>query len=928
MMRATTLKAGKASVVAMVGYYAGLAADQLHRDGRTRGPIDYYLDPNEPPGRWWGRGCAEVGLAGDVHPEQMEALLQARHPGNGRRLGRGFGAKSARAFDATFSAPKSVSVLWALSPASVRAVLLATHDTAVMAALAWFEQYGCVTRRGTNGIHQVDARGLVVGLFRQHTSREADPQLHTHALIWAKVQDLAGKWLSLDARFLKYQQRSIGWVYAAALRSELSARLGVSWGPVTEGHADIEGVPRDLLKLFSQRSVQVEARLAKDVAAWVDDHDGAEPDHRTLWRLERDAVTDSRPDKFKPIAADQLHEEWSTRARRAGFDTITLPNKQRRLPGTSDRDDEAVIGQALAAVTESSSTWLQADLAREIAARLPAEVADSAVELVQVVDELAGRAAGRCVELHPAGDPGVPRRLDGRPVSEHVVDRRLSAPVVLDQEARLLAWAQANVGLRLVVATHEEAQSVAARDVAGARRLVLVVGPAGTGKTTMLSSAAADLRKQGRAVVGLAPSGKAADVLSRETASPATTLAKLLYEHSRRDGPRAEWRLPPHTTLILDEAGMASTEDLARLVALADRHRWRLVCVGDPAQLPAVGRGGMFAQWCATLPAHRLEEVRRFTDAWQAEASLLLREGDPAAAGLYAEHGRLATVHPALLPDRVARQHEKLAARGDTVAITTASTGTARSINVEIQRRRNLRQLGPSLALADGTRVFVGDQVATRRNDATLVATGGTTVRNRQTWIVTDIDDGSLAVTDRHRGDVRLPARYIARHVELGWAVTGYGNQGVTVDHGICVVEPASTRAGILRGHDPRSRSQRGVGYRPDRSRGCRGGLRLDDGSSTECPDRSRRARATPPSRRRLRAGARCPDIVGGPCPTYGRAAEATGSMDGASPARPPTAWADDGPSRDFAVLSGLVQMRTRRRRTPCQRPPRPSGSR
>ena len=113
----------------------------------------------------------------------------------------------------------------------------------------------------------------------------------------------------VDRRILKYQQRSIGWVYAAALRSELSARLGVSWGQVTEGHADIEGLPAELLKLFSQRSVQVEAKLAKEVAAWVDDRDGAEPDHRTLWRLERDAVTDSRPDKFRPIAANQLHED-------------------------------------------------------------------------------------------------------------------------------------------------------------------------------------------------------------------------------------------------------------------------------------------------------------------------------------------------------------------------------------------------------------------------------------------------------------------------------------------------------------------------------------------------------------------------------------------------------------------------------------------
>ena len=263
-MRATTLKAGGAGVAGLVGYYAGLAEDQLRRDGLSRGPIDYYLDPNEPPGRWWGEGCPAVELSGDVRPEQLEAMLHGRHPGDGRQLGRGFGAKSARAFDATFSAPKSVSVLWALSPdASVRAEVLAAHDAAVVAALDWLEQHGGVTRRGRNGVHQVDTKGLVAALFRQHTSRDVDPQLHTHAVIWAKVQDPTGKWLSLDARFLKQQQRSIGWVYAAALRSELSARLGVSWGQVSEGHADIDGVPAGLLTLFSQRNAEVDAKLAE-----------------------------------------------------------------------------------------------------------------------------------------------------------------------------------------------------------------------------------------------------------------------------------------------------------------------------------------------------------------------------------------------------------------------------------------------------------------------------------------------------------------------------------------------------------------------------------------------------------------------------------------------------------------------------------------
>lgn len=240
VLRVTTLKAAGPRVARLIDYYAGLAEDQQRRDGLARGPVDYYVDPDEPPGRWWGSGCDAVGLEGEVEPGQLRRILDARHPHIGQVLGRPFGDVSARGFDATFSAPKSVSVLWALSPDPwVRAEVLAAHDVAVRATLAWAEQHGALTRRGKDGVDQVDTRGLVVALFRQHSSRTADPQLHTHAIIWSKVQDPTGRWLALDARWLKYQQRSIGWVYDAALRVELSARLGVAWEPVVRGQADM-----------------------------------------------------------------------------------------------------------------------------------------------------------------------------------------------------------------------------------------------------------------------------------------------------------------------------------------------------------------------------------------------------------------------------------------------------------------------------------------------------------------------------------------------------------------------------------------------------------------------------------------------------------------------------------------------------------------
>ena len=239
-------------------------------------------------------------------------------------------------------------------------------------------------------------------------------------MIWSKVQDPTGKWLALDARFLKYQQRSIGWVYDAALRTELTARLGVAFGPVVGGQADLVAVPTELREAFSQRSEQVEATLADYVRRWSDEHDSAEPDARTIARLERDAARDSRPAKVAARDCAALRNEWAERAADLGVDRRALTSEQLRVEGSSRFDREAVVTEALVRVTSESSTWLRADLAREVATLVPPGAARTATELVALVDELAEVAAGRCTELHPAPPAGVPLRADARPVSEHV----------------------------------------------------------------------------------------------------------------------------------------------------------------------------------------------------------------------------------------------------------------------------------------------------------------------------------------------------------------------------------------------------------------------------------------------------------------------------------------------------------------------------
>lgn len=790
VMRVTTLKASSAGgLVGLLAYYAGLAEDR-QRPGPGRGPVDYYLDPNEPPGRWRGQGLIGLGVSGEVTGEQLRAVLEGHHPVSGEQLGRAFGDSSARGFDATFSAPKSVSVLWALSPDPwIRAEVLAAHDAAVDAALGWFERHGAVTRRGPDGVLQVDTRGIAVATFRQHTSRAMDPQLHTHAVIAAKVQDPTGKWLSLDARFLKYQQRTIGWIYDAALRAELARRLGIGWEPTVDGPSDMTCVPAPVRDVLSQRTGQVAGKLAELIHRWSADHDAADPDPRTIATLERTAAITSRPAKAHGTDAAALHDTWRNQARTVGFDPDHLMFDLLPGPEPAPRlSDEQLIDEALRRVADEQSTWLAADIARHLSLLIPPD-AGSAVEVTARIDALAEEAAGRCVELGPDRPRGA-RRKDGRAVREHVTDRRLTTTEVLDQETRLQQWANHHTG-HVPSAPGHDAQDRAAAAIAGDDRLVLVVGPAGTGKTTTTAGAVQLLRADGRPVVGLAPSGKAADVLRTEAGCSTDTIAGFLTRHTHDQ--RSAW--PAGTTVILDEAGMAGTDDLAQLVDLAEHHRWRLVAVGDPAQLPAVGRGGVFAHWCDTLAHHRLDIPRRFVEPWEADASLALRAGDPTAVDTYADHHRLRTIHPALVARQIAETHQALTNRGRTVAITTNTAETARAINIEIRRRLDPAQRRPERRLADRTAVGVDDKVATRRNHPDLTTDTGEQVRNRHTWTVTALHpDGALTVSHPDRGAVILPADYVDRHVELGWAVTGYGNQGDTVDIGLAVLEPGTTR--------------------------------------------------------------------------------------------------------------------------------------
>ena len=796
-VRVTTLKGGEAG-----RYYT----EQLP---------SYYLDAGEPPGRWYGRGATLLGLEGHLDDDAFLAVMAGEHPTTGGPLGRRYGDGSVRGFDATFSAPKSVSVLFAIGAEETRRQVTAAHDAAVDAVLAWVESQAHTRMRRQGHVVCVDAEGIVVGVFRQHTSRKLDPQLHTHAVIANRVKAPDGRWLALDARTLKMDQRSLSGLYHAGLRAELTRRLGVGWEDPANGIAEITGIDPDVLAEFSQRTRDVEQRIDTKLNRFRIDLD-REPTGKELWRLEREAVVDSRPAKPHDHTAGQLHDDWRQRTRSLGIEPETLvADATGRIVQPTGIDPEtitAMVDRALEALAERQSTWRPAELVRELAAQVPIEVTVRADELARFLQRLAGHVnATRCVDLSPPAPDSVPLRRDGRPISEAAVDRVLTTQAILDQEEQILEWADRKPRVpatanRLVtrdldVAGLSPGQVDACRAVAGLTPLELIVGPAGSGKTTALTPAIAYLQHQGHTVFGLATTAAAAHVLATETGVTADTLDKLLYEHSRPDRlPDPAYQLEWGATVIVDEAGTVATPKLAELATLSDRHGWRVIMVGDPRQFSAVGRGGMFTHLTDTHGAIELDTIHRFTHPWEAHATRRLRTGDISVIAEYDRHGRIHGGTTVEMETAIVESWAEARLRGETVALMAPTNHTVHWLNHQAQQHRiETGELDPHAPALhhDDQQLLVGDEVVTRRNQRNLRTDRGVMVKNRDHWTIRHIyPDGAVTVTGSS-GTIRLPADYTREHLELGYAHTSHTTQGRTVDHALLFVDSPIDSRGL-----------------------------------------------------------------------------------------------------------------------------------
>jgi len=614
---------------------------------------DYYAKEGEASA-WQGKGATTLGLSGPVDSRRLRELL-AGYVDQKERPARGATRQDSRSrigIDLTFSAPKSVSIqaLVAGDAAIVRA-----HDTAVSRALALAEERAQARRKVLGKSHVEDTRNLVIARFRHETSRDRDPQLHTHALVLNLTQRSDGQWRALRNDQIIKATKYLGAVYRAELATELQ-RLGYTLRHERQGFFELAHISRRQLGSFSCRSSEIEDRLAQKGLS-----------RKTATTSEKQLATLQTRQRKTAVNRATLYADWHQRAAALEIDLERQPRDPGGSPGTSPeperfddqfaagqgaqaRDDATVRAEAARAAVRYAVHHLterQAVIDRSTLVDVALKQAMGSAQIVDVEREVARQVKGgylleesprygsaataptlesskpRSAWIQGAVDSGMERsaaraRVDAEIAIGSLVpmEPRYTTQTALEREKRILQIEREGRGQVMPVMLPEAARiRLSSTDLnAGQRaaveliatsqnRIVGVQGYAGTGKSHMLDTAKTLLEGEGYKVYALAPYASQVRAL-RELGVSANTVASLLAAR--------EQKIDNRTVLVIDEAGVVPARLMERALCLAEQAGARVVLLGDTSQTKAIEAGRPFEQ----LQTHgmataRMEEIQR-----------------------------------------------------------------------------------------------------------------------------------------------------------------------------------------------------------------------------------------------------------------------------------------------------------------------------
>jgi hypothetical protein len=744
------------------------------------------------------------------------------------------------------------------------------------AALEYMQRWAGVTRTGYHGVRvdgqepgRFEAAGLIVTSWLQGTSRDGDPQDHIHNQIARITRTFTdGRWRAHDTASLRAVLAAMQGVAATAVECELTREFGVAWLPRPDGRGnEIKGVTQAQMDAYSTRTVAVHEKERELAQAW-ERHNGRAPNSRELLHITSKATLHSRNGKSEgEIDWDALAQRWDATigGELAGIAPVV---SNARGPGASARgagDDrepggglsggpppreaqQRALQKALTLVSDKHPAWTRHDLLKQLALVMPAETrrmdARAAQELLAgLADEALSGRAGDVMCLEAPQWPPLPaslrRELDGRSIYTRPGVARYATAAQLSMEDKLIAQAQAEAAPRLpreqagrrlgadaalLEAQLRERAQVAHRQVTqdglrldqaaaiwhvltSPRTVEVIIGPAGTGKTRVLAAAA---RAWGAAVTGTATSQNATNELRQAGVVVTANTTQLLANLAS---------IRPGSLIVVDEGSMVSIRHLSALVDHAASNGCKLVLAGDQEQLAAVEGGGAMMLLADRLGYVQLAEPVRFTAAWERDASLRLRHGDPTALDDYDQHGRIRGAPPDEAMDQAAKAYVASYLAGHDVILTAADWARCRQLSTRI--RDDLIHLGhvddsQRVPIAEGAQASVGDLVICRGNDHRLEAgEPGRGLANGDILRIEAITSGGLVVRrllepDPATGQRRFTEQAFTytgyRSCDLAYAISGHSAQGGTAHTGITLVTGNEDRqwlyAALTRGTD------------------------------------------------------------------------------------------------------------------------------
>lgn len=774
---------------------------------------DYYARDADNSGVWVGAGAAALGLTGSVKADDLKRLIEGYHP-DGTKLVQNAGEPDRQAgLDLTFSADKSVSVLAELGIPHDCEGIKRGHDVAVQAALGYVQDTAIWTRRGKKGT-RLEPTALTAAAFTHHTSRNLDPNLHTHVLLLNIGVRSDGSTGTIRTSDLFYHKMVAGAVYRAQLAYELSHGLGYQIETDERGLFSIRGVPKSVCDAFSTRRQEI--KVAVDPAF--------HGDAKTMAA----ATLTTRKSKVQ-ADLDALRCQWRDQLAELGWQIDHVPRSRTRNRSASRRasDLTRLVAKGLKAtpslafnqehhtLVDRKPAFQRRDLVRYVAEQ-STNGHYSAQDIRQAVS-------------HTLADQNGPVRL-GTVAPFGVWASRETT----DNEARVMSDAAAlrqnywdgigRLGHRRLIRSARsnrlDDNAIAALDslTTPGPSFRLLQGRAGSGKTTILEHARKAWERAGYTVIGAAPSARAARELEQGAGIPTSTLATWLlqlrssisgkFKHDLRQIGRAAWgrrtfqygplRFGPKTILVVDEAAMTSTNDLKPLLREARLRNAMVVLTGDVRQLPSVRGASPFSFLVESLGAVELTQNHRQKPMWLRNAVFQVAEGRAVKAlSLLARHGRLSTAHS--IDSAVRSLVEKWAADRETPIreklLMAGSRAEVAELNSQAQLARQAKnELGERYVRHGLQRLHEGDRIVFRRNDRKLdVRNGdfGTVLRVHRGSGIT----GPRVVVRRDDGQTATVKLWAYTDIGLGYAVTAHRAQGATVAKAYAILNPNTTSA-------------------------------------------------------------------------------------------------------------------------------------